>query len=213
MLCVNRGFGQGAPAKPKLNGSLRWLTIRYHVSRGPAQCDSPNRSRSPPRLGLAPRRRLFCATCAGILLVGSGGAPAGEGVAAPASLALLRPGPFAVGELELTLVDRSRATAANGAVAASPERVLETSVWYPARHRSLEWLRAGPPPLAPGACPSPLVIYSHGFMSFRHNGAYLATHLASHGYVVAAANFPLTHFGTPGGPQFHDVLHLSLIHI
>jgi predicted dienelactone hydrolase len=51
-----------------------------------------------------------------------------------------------------------------------------------------------------------LVTYSHGFMSFRSNGAYLAKHLASHGYLVAAANFPLTHFGTAGGPQFRDVL-------
>jgi predicted dienelactone hydrolase len=43
-------------------------------------------------------------------------------------------------------------------------------------------------------------------MSFRSNGAYLARYLASHGYIVAAANFPLTRFGTPGGPQFTDVI-------
>jgi predicted dienelactone hydrolase len=43
-------------------------------------------------------------------------------------------------------------------------------------------------------------------MSFRGNGAYLADYLASHGYIVAAANFPLTRFGTAGGPQFTDVL-------
>jgi predicted dienelactone hydrolase len=43
-------------------------------------------------------------------------------------------------------------------------------------------------------------------MSFRRNGAYLAKYLASHGYIVAAANFPLTHFGTAGGPQFTDVI-------
>ena len=43
-------------------------------------------------------------------------------------------------------------------------------------------------------------------MSFRGNGAYLAKYLASHGYIVAAADFPLTRFGTPGGPQFTDVL-------
>jgi predicted dienelactone hydrolase len=43
-------------------------------------------------------------------------------------------------------------------------------------------------------------------MSFRGNGAYLAEYLASHGYIVAAANFPLTRFGTAGGPQFTDVI-------
>jgi predicted dienelactone hydrolase len=43
-------------------------------------------------------------------------------------------------------------------------------------------------------------------MSFRSNGAYLAEYLASHGYIVAAANFPLTHLGTAGGPRFIDVL-------
>ena len=43
-------------------------------------------------------------------------------------------------------------------------------------------------------------------MSFRSNGAYLARFLASQGYIVAAANFPLTRFGTPGGPQFTDVI-------
>ena len=32
-------------------------------------------------------------------------------------------------------------------------------------------------------------------MSFRGNGAYLAEYLASHGYIVAAADFPLTRFG------------------
>jgi len=119
---------------------------------------------------------------------------------------LLQPGPYAVGKENVRLVDSQRTTAAHNGNPEMAERVLETSVWYPAHNRHLEWLRPGPRPLATDTCPAPLVIYSHGFMSFRSNGAYLAEYLASHGYIVAAANFPLTRFGTPGGSQFSDVI-------
>ena len=125
---------------------------------------------------------------------------------AAASDSLLQTGPYAVGKQDFTLIDTQRTTAAHDNQAEIPQRVLETRVWYPAKNRSLEWLRPGPRPLALQACPAPLVIYSHGFMSMRGNGAYLAEYLASHGYIVAAANFPLTHLGTAGGPQFIDVL-------
>jgi len=118
----------------------------------------------------------------------------------------LQPGPYALGKQDFTLVDTTRTTAAHNDHPQIPERVLETRVWYPAQQRSFEWLRPGPRPLATPACPAPLVIYSHGFMSLRGNGAYLGEFLASHGYIVAAANFPLTHLGTAGGPQFIDVL-------
>jgi len=43
-------------------------------------------------------------------------------------------------------------------------------------------------------------------MSSRNGGRYLAEHLASYGAVVVAANFPLTHYGAPGGPNVGDVL-------
>lgn len=58
---------------------------------------------------------------------------------------------------------------------------------------------------APG--PHPLVVYSHGFMSTRHGGTHVAEHLASHGYVVLSANYPLTHLAAPGGPNADDVVH------
>src|SRR5262249_32866419 len=41
----------------------------------------------------------------------------------------------------------------------------------------------------------------------RFAAGYLARQLASLGYVVAAPDFPLTHGGTPGGPNFFDVVH------
>lgn len=122
------------------------------------------------------------------------------------SVQRLQPGPYATGTQDFRLVDSSRTTAAHNGNPESAERVLATTVWYPAQNRPFEWLRPGHRPLARQACPAPLVIYSHGFMSFKRNGAYLARYLASHGYIVAAANFPLTRFGTAGGPQFADVI-------
>jgi pimeloyl-ACP methyl ester carboxylesterase len=119
---------------------------------------------------------------------------------------LLEPGSHPVGKVNVTLIDSSRPTPTDSYETTSNQRVLDTSVWYPAQPRDQEWLRPGPPPLARQVCPTPLVIYSHGFMSMRHNGAYLADYLASKGYIVAAADFPLTHLGTPGGPRFVDVL-------
>lgn len=118
----------------------------------------------------------------------------------------LQPGPYAVGKQDFRLVDSTRTTAARPGIPEVAERVLETTVWYPAQNRSFEWLRTEPRPLARQACSAPLVVYSHGFMSFRGNGAYLARYLASHGYIVAAADFPLTRFGAVGGPQFTDVI-------
>jgi len=118
----------------------------------------------------------------------------------------LQPGPYPVGSQDFRLVDTSRRTAAHNDSPEAAERILETTVWYPAQNRPFEWLRPGPRPLATQACPAPLVIYSHGFMSFRGNGAYLAEYLANHGYIVAAADFPRTRFGTAGGPQFTDVI-------
>jgi len=53
---------------------------------------------------------------------------------------------------------------------------------------------------------SPLIIYSHGFVSTWRGGAYLAEHLASRGYVVAAPDFPLTNWYAPGGPNITDIV-------
>lgn len=144
-------------------------------------------------------------SCAGLLCLACALAVGPDTVFAATS-APLQPGPYAIGKENFRLIDRHRTTAAHNGDPEIMQRVLETSVWYPAQNRPFEWLRPGPRPLARQACRAPLVIYSHGFMSFRSNGAYLARYLASHGYIVAAANFPLTRFGTPGGPQFTDVI-------
>jgi dienelactone hydrolase len=116
----------------------------------------------------------------------------------------LEPGPFPVASFRTTLVDASRPTARNEDYPGAPSRTLETQIWYPSRPRSLEWLHAGPPPLASGV--HPLIIYSHGFMSSHTEGQYLVEHLASLGYIVAAADFPLTNYFAPGGPNLRDVV-------
>src|SRR6185503_19480746 len=99
-------------------------------------------------------------------------------------------GPFAVAQTELEWIDATRPTAANGDYAGAPERRLAVALWHPIA--------------APGR--HPLLVYSHGFMSSRYGGRYLAEHLASYGYVVVAADFPLSHFGAPGGPYVGDVV-------
>jgi predicted dienelactone hydrolase len=102
----------------------------------------------------------------------------------------LAPGPFAVATIELEWVDPARPTDANGDFPGAPERRLPVAIWHPVG--------------APGH--HPLLVYSHGFMSTRFGGRYLAEHLASHGYVVMATDYPLSHFGAPGGPNAGDVV-------
>lgn len=107
------------------------------------------------------------------------------------SSARLAPGPHPVGTAELEWVDASRPTAANGDHPGSLERSFRVALWYPVGARGEH----------------PLAVYSHGFVSSRHGGTYLAEHLASHGYVVLSADYPLTNIQAPGGPNHRDVVH------
>ena len=90
-----------------------------------------------------------------------------------------------------TLTDTSRATDANGSYAGSPVREFDLYVWHPKQRP---------------ARPQPLLIYSHGFMSHGKGGAYIADYLASRGYTVAAATYPLSNYSAPGGPKAEDVV-------
>ena len=107
-----------------------------------------------------------------------------------ASAQWLQAGPQEVTFFDVTLVDDTRPMQANGDFSGSDERELKTRIWLP------EVLHGR----------APLVIYSHGFMSDRTGGRYLAEHLASHGYIVAAMDYPLTNFNAPGGPLVKDVV-------
>jgi len=114
------------------------------------------------------------------------------------------PGPYAVGVTTMELVDASRPTAANGSFPGSSERRITVEVWYPTAD--------GPPPgdhrdaaLLRAAAPYPLIIFVHGLSSFRLQSQSYTRHLASHGYVVAAPDFPLTNLGSPGGASIADL--------
>lgn len=127
------------------------------------------------------------AIAVGVGLVATATPPPPSGTQSAARIA---DGPYAVGRVEMDWVDASRATPANGDYAGSDVRSLPTLVWYPEGYDGS----------------SPLVVYSHGFRSNREGGAYLAEHLASYGYVVASANFPLSNGTAPGGSTIDDVI-------
>lgn len=98
-------------------------------------------------------------------------------------------GPYEVGRIDVPMADDERETPANGDYAGDVGRALPTLIWYPKAFEG----------------PAPLIVYSHGFRSNREGGDYLAEHLASHGYVVAAPNFPLSNGAAPGGSTIDDV--------
>lgn len=110
------------------------------------------------------------------------------------ALAGSNPGPFAVDSTTLTLEDTTREVPSRRDYPASPTRTLVTEVWYPS------------PVEHDGEGPFPLIIFSHGFTSFRTQSDYLTEHLAGHGYVVAAPDFPLTNGLAPGGAYMPDVV-------
>jgi dienelactone hydrolase len=106
------------------------------------------------------------------------------------SAARLAPGPFTVGERQWQWVDSTRPTTANGNYPGASERSFLVTLWYPEESRDQH----------------PLGVYSHGFLSSRTGGRYLAEHLASHGYLIISADYPLTHMRAPGGPNANDVV-------
>jgi len=107
---------------------------------------------------------------------------------------------FAVGVTTRQFVDATRSTPENQGVPSRPMRELPTEIWYPAV------LVAGAAeehdaPLDTRAAPYPLLFFVHGSSSFRRQSTFLTQALAAAGYVVAAADFPLTALATPGGPS------------
>lgn len=107
-----------------------------------------------------------------------------------ASAAWLQAGPYRVAQTDITFVDASRPTAENRGEPGHPDRTLVTTIWYPEQYQG----------------DMPLIIHSHGILSSRLEMPYLMEALASHGYVVAAADYPLTNGATPGGANANDVI-------
>jgi predicted dienelactone hydrolase len=90
----------------------------------------------------------------------------------------LEEGPYRVASADVVFEDQVRG------------RTLASTLWWPAH--------------ATG--PSPLVVQAHGFLANRGSLAYVARHLASHGYVVVAATHPNTTLFAPGGAKVEDVI-------
>jgi predicted dienelactone hydrolase len=98
---------------------------------------------------------------------------------------------MAVRRASIELVDTTRPTDANDDYAGDSVRRLEGTVWFPASNEQ---------------GPYPLIVYSHGFSSMKEEGAYLAEHLATIGYVAVVVDYPLTNVMAPGGPNVFDVI-------
>jgi pimeloyl-ACP methyl ester carboxylesterase len=100
------------------------------------------------------------------------------------------PGPFDVTSAKFEATDNSRPSQAYNEFPGADSRRLMGELWRP-----VGLAQAGP-----------LLLYSHGFMSFHREGLYLARFLASHGYTVVAVDYPLTGFQAPDGPLMRDVM-------
>ena len=134
------------------------------------------------------------------------GATFGEVEADVANLgtsALSQNGRYGVGVRTFTFVDSSRPTPPNGSYPGAPDRTLVTDVWYPIDDTSSA--QTPDAPFTTAAGPFPLILRAHGFSGFRNDSLYMLRHLASHGYVVVAPDFPLSTLLAPGGPTLADI--------
>jgi predicted dienelactone hydrolase len=122
-----------------------------------------------------------------------------DGLAPRATSEFAEEGSYPVGVKTFTFVDTSRPTMPNGDFPGAPDRTLVTEVWYPAatagRNATFD---------ASGA-PYPVIVHSHGFLDVRTGESYLTENLASHGYIVAAPDYPLSNGTAPGGATVDDV--------
>ncbi|MBU0994582.1 MAG: prolyl oligopeptidase family serine peptidase [Proteobacteria bacterium] len=103
---------------------------------------------------------------------------------------LLKKGPYGSGVSTIPLVDPTRPTAENGGCPGSDVRTLTTEVWYPAMNPTADGKRDAVPAISYRGFP--LIVHAHGLTSNRFELAYAAKHLATHGFVVAAPDFPLS---------------------
>ena len=111
-------------------------------------------------------------------------------------------GTHAVGVHVEDFVDPTRPTPANGGAPASPERVMPTTVWYPASGDPSGAPVADASPASGG--PFPLVVFAHGFDVTPDAYSAVLSRWASAGYVIAAPALPLLRHDAPGGASHAD---------
>ncbi|OGO52417.1 MAG: hypothetical protein A2148_05845 [Chloroflexi bacterium RBG_16_68_14] len=114
-------------------------------------------------------------------------------------------GPFGAGVMTLELVDTSRPTEPNRDFPGADQRTLVVELWYPADSTATQ-PEERDAALDRSKAPYPLIVFAHGLGGNRRQSVSYTQHLASHGYIVAAPDFPLSHLGAPGGPRLKAVL-------
>ena len=92
---------------------------------------------------------------------------------------------YRVASTTIDFADDSRSTPASNGYPALPYRSLSTLIVYPKQPSGQHQL-------------FPLIVYSHGFGATTASAVPTLDSLASHGYVVAAPDFPLSTTGLPG---------------
>ncbi len=133
---------------------------------------------------------------------------AGPAIAAPAggdakTKTVVSPvGTYAVGRVTETFIDDSRPTPAFGSFAGTPERTLETSLYYPARGAYVEDQVVDDAEPERSNARYPLIVFSHGLAANPAVYEAVISEWVSAGYVVAAPNYPLSNTGAPGGNVF-----------
>jgi predicted dienelactone hydrolase len=113
-------------------------------------------------------------------------------------------GPHGVGVTTMQFVDTTRGLPPNGDFPGEDERRLVVDIWYPASGATDSAEDKDAPPATDDG-PYPLIIFAHGFTASRVQSASYTQHLASHGYVVAAPDFPASFGGAKGGPRLSAV--------
>jgi dienelactone hydrolase len=130
----------------------------------------------------------------------AGAAPAGaaKGVARPARIVPI--GTYGVGTIDVTFVDASRPTNANGSSPELASRTLRTAIYYPALIPPGGDAVPNAPPAPPGHSGRyPLILFSHGLGGQATFYMEVLTSWASAGYVVAAPAYPLSNLNADGG--------------
>lgn len=126
---------------------------------------------------------------------------------APLTDLLLMQGPYGSGlvaTIELEDTSRTAPQTPNPYYPCSySTRQLPTTVWYPAADRSADQEEGAAPGFTINGFP--LIVFGHGISSEKSEGAFVAAHLATHGYIVVAPDFPLSKKTAECGPTPIDM--------